>query len=39
LVEVAVDEQSRQVKAGLSDDQHSVSPTVEAQFLAEVAAA
>lgn len=37
--EVAVDEQSRQIKAGLSDDQRLVYPTVEEQFRAQVAAA
>jgi NAD(P)-dependent dehydrogenase (short-subunit alcohol dehydrogenase family) len=35
--EVAVDDQSREVKAGLSDDQRLIYPGVEAQFNAAVA--
>jgi len=37
--EVSVDEMSRQIKAGLSDDQGQIYPTVEEQFLAQVAGA
>jgi NAD(P)-dependent dehydrogenase (short-subunit alcohol dehydrogenase family) len=37
--EVAVDDFSRQIKAGLSDDQRLIYPGVEEQFLAQAAAA
>ncbi|MBS1890763.1 MAG: short-chain dehydrogenase, partial [Actinobacteria bacterium] len=37
--EVAVDQMSREIKAGLSDDQKLIYPTVEEQFLAQIAAA
>jgi NAD(P)-dependent dehydrogenase (short-subunit alcohol dehydrogenase family) len=37
--EVAVDQMSREIKAGLSDDQRSIYPGVQEQFLAQVAAA
>jgi NAD(P)-dependent dehydrogenase (short-subunit alcohol dehydrogenase family) len=37
--EVAVDEQSRQVKASLSDDLRLIYPTVEEQYLAQASAA
>jgi NAD(P)-dependent dehydrogenase (short-subunit alcohol dehydrogenase family) len=38
LSEVAVDEQSRQIKAGLSNDLELIYPTVEEQYLAQVSA-
>jgi NAD(P)-dependent dehydrogenase (short-subunit alcohol dehydrogenase family) len=37
--EVAVDEMSREIKAGLSDDQRLIYPGVQEQFLAQTAAA
>jgi NAD(P)-dependent dehydrogenase (short-subunit alcohol dehydrogenase family) len=37
--EVAVDQMSREIKAGLSDDQRLIYPGVEEQFLAQAAAA
>jgi short-subunit dehydrogenase len=36
--EVAVDQMSREIKAGLSDDQRLIYPGVEEQFLAQAAA-